>query len=130
MQDCAWGAGGMEIALTGRIVMAYLPMLTNILTDTLLTATRTPALSKLTLRELSLLMTLTSTQEGWGVRELYRTMGIPKPSVTRSVDRLVKLGLAQRALVEGDGRLRSITVTDLGRNEAHKLASNILAQAA
>lgn len=69
----------------------------------------------LTSRQMAVLLTCYLVQGPHTVRGLAARLGLPKAAVSRSLDRLQSIGLAQRAPEPGDGRGVVVARTDAGR---------------
>ena len=89
----------------------------------------------LTVRQLAILMTLVDLPpEKTSVKHLAEPLKVPKPVVTRALDRMADLGLVQRfGYPPGDRRQITVGVTDKGRDLLRamgKAAGRALAEAA
>lgn len=81
-----------------------------------------PDMPDLTLRQLAVLMRLAETKEPLSVRNLAGPLSISKPAITRAIDRLGDLGLAERRNATGlDRRLVELRITAQGRGYLAKL---------
>ena len=78
----------------------------------LIAAARNEAASRLTIRQAALLASIGG--ETWGSSELATHLGIQKPSVTRAVQSLAKVGLVHNGRDKADGRHRQIRLTGAG----------------
>ena len=76
-----------------------------------------------------LAMMLISDLEGGShtVRELALRLNVPKPSITRGIDRLVELGLARRAPDPRDGRSVLVQQTRKGADLMSELRQSLRA---
>jgi DNA-binding MarR family transcriptional regulator len=74
----------------------------------------------LSLRQLAVLLTCQSTNQPPTVRGLAEHFGIPKPAITRAVDRLEKVGLAERRDDPDDGRSVLVASTAAGQRFCKK----------
>ncbi len=77
----------------------------------------------LSLRQLSVLSLLVSIQGSHTIRGLAETLRVPKPSITRAVDRLELHGLAKRLPDPSDGRSVLVQATKRGFNLAKTMAA-------
>ncbi len=69
----------------------------------------------LTARQLSVLLTVEASAERLGVRELAELLDAPRGAITRAIDALAALRLAERAEHPTDGRLVIVSATAFGR---------------
>jgi DNA-binding MarR family transcriptional regulator len=83
----------------------------------------------LSARQIAMLLTVYMTPPPHTVRGLARTLAIPKPAVTRALDRLSTLGLARRKVDEADRRSVLIQRTVKGSVYLTELAEAIVAAA-
>ena len=87
--------------------------LIDILRDTVCASVRADA-PDLSARQLALLLVVTSGRELTTVRGMAKLLAISKPAVSRSLDRLVEIGLAARAPDLRDGRSVLLVATEAG----------------
>lgn len=64
-----------------------------------------------------------AAQPSWRMKELAEALRIDPSTVTRSVQRLEKLGLAERQQSAEDGRVVEVQITDAGRVRHEKVAA-------
>jgi DNA-binding MarR family transcriptional regulator len=106
-------------------------MRARLMADFLRNAAAAPALTHLTLRELAILMRLAaSPSTPLGTLEIAQALEMPKASVTRSVQRLERDGLAVNATHPVDKRLRLILLTEAGERAVDDLYAAPIQRAA
>ena len=77
-------------------------------------AARHDMASTMTLRQAAIMVALADSFAGCGTGELAEHLGIQKPSVTRAVQSLAKVGLVHNGRDKLDGRHRQIRLTGAG----------------
>jgi DNA-binding MarR family transcriptional regulator len=80
------------------------------------------AIATFSLRQLSLFLFLNDAKQAISNREVAAGLGVNKPTVTRTVDKLCSLGLVQRKPDYLDRRLISLSVTPKGTKLAERVA--------
>lgn len=78
--------------------------------------------ANMTCRQIAILA-LVAEHPGESNKILARTLGVPKPVVTRSADKLIELGLMKRHIAVMDRRKVALTVTPAGARLLREIAS-------
>ena len=82
----------------------------------------------LSARQFAVMMLISDLEGGsHTVRELALRLNVPKPSITRGIDRLVELGLARRAPDPRDGRSVLVQQTRKGADLMSELRQSLRA---
>jgi len=82
----------------------------------------------LSARQFAVMMLISDLEGGsHTVRELALRLNLPKPSITRGIDRLVELGLARRAPDPRDGRSVLVQQTRKGADLMSELRQSLRA---
>lgn len=84
----------------------------------------------LSMRQLAVFLTVYQTDEPQTVRGLAKHLNISKPAVTRALDRLGELDLAERIIDVTDRRSVLVRRTDAGRVMMHRLSQAMATAAA
>lgn len=81
--------------------------------------------STMTVRELGIALEVASNEKPQTVRGLAALLNIPKPPVTRSLDRLEQLGLVKRVPDTQDRRSVNVVATQAGQNFAEFIVTSV-----